>query len=156
MTGENYCKRNLKVNTQQSQNSWPWRYKWLWGNWDTHTSPLERLRNKHTVFQNKQDTKQPTALHNLSFENDMKIDTAISEWNIPGLFQQTEIREFTRKSELCKDFQLYLSATKRYIHTSEFVGHEIMLHSNTSLRKILGAKKYILTSKIHSLVLFLY
>lgn len=78
-----------------------------------HTHPLERLGNKYTLFQNKQDTKQPIAVHTLSFENNMKIDTTSSVSNIPGLFQQTEIREFTRKSELCKDFQLYLSATKK-------------------------------------------
>lgn len=77
----------------------------------------------------------------------MKIDTASSESNIPGLFRQTEIKEFTRKSELCKDFQLYLSAIKRYIHTSKFVGHEIMLHSNISLRKTLREKKVHLLAK---------
>lgn len=86
----------------------------------------------------------------------MKIDSGSSESNIPGLLQQTEIRKFTRKSELCKDFQLYLSATKRYIHTNKFVGNEIMLHTNTSSRKTLREKKCTLISKIHSLVLFLY
>lgn len=110
------------------------------GKW-TQLPPLERLGNKHTLFQNKQDTKQPIAVHTLSFENDMKIDSGSSESNIPGLLRQTEIRKFTRKSELCKDFQLNLSATKRYIHTSKFVGHEIMLHTNTSSRKTLREKK---------------
>lgn len=133
------------------------------GKW-THLPPLERLGNKHTLFQNKQDTKQPIAVHTLSFENDMKIDSGSSESNIPGLLRQTEIRKFTRKSELCKDFQLNLSATKRYIHTSKFAGHEIMLHTNTSSRKTLREKKnvhlfpkyilrnYFCTKQIHYLL----
>lgn len=64
----------------------------------------ERLGNKHSFFQNKQDTEQPIAVHALSFGKDMKIGGGSSESDIPGLFRQSKIREVTRKSELLKRF----------------------------------------------------
>lgn len=75
------------------------------GKW-THLPPLERLGNKHTLFQNKQDTKQPIAVRTLSFENDMKIDSGSSESNIPGLLRQTEIRSSQENLSYARIFSL--------------------------------------------------
>lgn len=59
--------------------------------------PTEGLGNKHGFFQNKQDPKQPVAIHTLSFGKNTKIDGRSSEYDIPGLFQQS-------KAQLLKGF----------------------------------------------------
>lgn len=66
--------------------------------------PTERLGNKHSFFQDKQDPEQPAAVHAFSFGKNMKIDGGSSESDIPGLFQQSKIRDIARKSELLKGF----------------------------------------------------
>lgn len=150
MTRKNYWKRNPKLNVLTVLKALG--NKDMDGYGKMHP-PSERLGNKHTFFQNKQDTGQAVAIYAPCFRKHVKIYGGSSEPDIPGLFWQTEIRKVARKLELPKGFQFLLSATKRHTDIIEFVVQEITLHSNTSLRKNIKRKKKVHFKNIFSKII---